>query len=120
MGTSPRAPGTYHGISSHRISREEQMQLDQEEQMRLIHDAIKRDHQENDRGAAIIVVVGRELRPEEVEKKWKKHSWQSRKSMHLVALFRFITDCFQGDRSFGPLKRKGYKIPSQRYLATKI
>jgi hypothetical protein len=45
------------------------MRLDQKEQMRLIKDAIKRDHRENDRGAAIIVVVCEESRAEEVEEK---------------------------------------------------
>jgi hypothetical protein len=63
------------------------MRLDQKEQMRLIKDAIKRDHRKNDKGGAIIVVVCEESRAEEVEKKWKKSRWQSRKSMHLAALF---------------------------------
>lgn len=58
------------------------------EQIPLINDAIKRDHEENKRGAAIVVVVREESSAEEVEKEWKIHSWQSRKSMRIVALLQ--------------------------------
>jgi len=79
MVSISRKPETYSHESSHRNSLEEQISL--------IQDAIKRDHQENGRGAAIIVVVHAEARAQHVEKKWKKHRWQLWKSVHLLALF---------------------------------
>ena len=58
------------------------------EQLGLISAAIERDHVENPRGAAIVVVVREESSAEEVEREWKIHSWQSRKSMRIVALLQ--------------------------------
>ncbi|KAJ4138792.1 hypothetical protein NW768_002665 [Fusarium equiseti] len=54
--------------SKHRTSREERVGL--------TSDAIERDHRENGRGAAIVVVVCEESRVEELKKEWKKHRWQ--------------------------------------------